>query len=181
METSGEIGMLEGRKACAPLNKHILGWKRHFQWFVVAGMLVSGFIGQSVVDVFAPGYGSLAFLLVCVVAFYFLLTMGPKITQAAWVARGVPASAVVNYRIDEKGLVIQSRAVETCLAWSGVSEIIMGGESWLFVSQASAYFLPRRLFHDQTDEAGFIGACLARLSSEARDRSAKAVAVAALV
>ena len=179
MEITGEIGTFESRIACAPLNKHVLGWRRHFQWYVVALILVGGFAGSWVVDRFAPGQGYLANLATAVVGMFLLIRYAPRMAQDAWRKRGVPLSMDMTYRVEDDVLVIAGPTTVTRLAWWSLSEIIPGKGCWLFVGMGVAYFIPRRLFKDPADEAGFLRACLEKMSPEARARSPKAVAVAA--
>jgi len=179
MEITGEIGTFESRIACGPLNKHVLGWRRHFQWYVLALILIGGFAGSWLVDRFAPGQGYLANLATALLGLFLLFRYAPKMAQDAWRIRGVPARMDMTYRIEEEVFVIAGPTAETRLAWWSISEIIPGRGCWLFVGMGMAYFLPRRFFADPIAEAAFLRACLEKMQPEARARSSKAAALAA--
>ena len=178
MEIAGEIGIFENQKACAPLRRHLFGAKRFAQWWFVAIMLVGDIVCSTLTDKAAPGYGWLGVLLFTVAAVFlwtrYARTLGPK----AWMARGVPAVSPITYRIEDAGLVLDSPNSMTRVAWSGMSQIAPGNESWLFIGPGQAWFLPTRFFADPQAERAFLMSCLEKLSPEARARS---VEVAALV
>lgn len=179
MEASGEIGTFEARKACAPLNKHVLGWRRHFQWYVVVPMLLGGSIGGWLLDLVAPGWGFVANLSAAAIGIVLLLRFAPKMAQDAWRIRGVPPRMDMTYRIEDQTLVIVGPTTEVRLVWWSVSEIIPGRDCWLFVGMGVSYFLPRRFFADLAAEKAFLSACLEKMSPEARTRSPKAAALVA--
>ena len=179
MEVGGEIETFEGRKACAPLNKHVLGWRMYFQWYVIAAILVVGLPVDIVVERFAPGWGVVGAMIVALIGMIFLLRWAPRMAQDAWRLRGVPPSMNLSYRVEEQDLVIIAPSTETKLAWWSVSEIIPGRDCWLFVGTGVSYFLPRRFFATPSVEAAFLRICLERMSPEARARSPKAAALAA--
>jgi membrane protein YdbS with pleckstrin-like domain len=83
MEIRGTIETFEGRRACAPLSKHVLGWRRHFQWYVVAGMIVSGLIGNALLELVAPTWGFVASLAAAVIGIVILLRVAPSMAQSA--------------------------------------------------------------------------------------------------
>jgi hypothetical protein len=168
MDVSGEIDIFEGQRACAPLQRRILGWWRHAQWIWLTAIIFVGLLSQLLVDALFEDGGIFAFLLVMVVGLVLMIRNVRSLAPKAWMRRGVSGSSPVLYGIEDTVLRIVSPHSETRMTWTGISEIMTGRDSWLFIGQGMAYFLPRRFFADQAAEAAFLSACLAHMTPEAR-------------
>jgi len=179
MEIAGEIGIFENQKACAPLRKHLLGAKRFAQWWFVVGLMIAVFAAQSLVDWIAPGFGLVGILVATagcwILWFRYARTLAPN----AWMARGVPASSPITYRIEDEAFVLDSRTSEIRVVWSGMSQIAPGNQAWLFIGPGQAWFLPTRFFPNPAEEQAFLDACFDKLSPEAKARSREVASMAA--
>ena len=178
MEVAGEIAMAEAQKACGPLAKRLFGLSRYIWLVYLAMMIVAGLALQTIVDILVEGgFGVFGFIAVMLGGIP-LMTRAIRANQRkAWAKRGVPIASPVTYRQTEDSLVLEGPLSEIRLRWAGLTEIAPGNEAWLFIGQGVAYFLPKRLFVDIDGEQGFLEACLARMTPEARARSAEAVAL----
>ena len=178
MELTGEIGIFENQKACAPLRKHLFGAKRFAQWWFAAGLILVMIVANWAVEHVWPGMGSLGILAGTaggwVLWFRYARTLAPK----AWMERGVPASSPIIYRIEDDAFVLDNPISVTRVAWSGMSQIAPGNQAWLFIGPGQAWFLPTRLFADRDAERAFLTACFDRLSPEAKARSREVAAMA---
>ncbi len=179
MEIAGEIGIFENQKACAPLRKHLFGAKRFAQWWFIGLLALGEFLISWLFEEVAPDWRWLGLLLFALAALYvwtrYARTLGPN----AWMARGVPASSPITYRIEDAGLVLDSPNSMTRVAWSGMSQIAPGYQAWLFIGPGQAWFLPTRFFADRQQERAFLAACFEKLTPEAQARSGEVAALVA--
>lgn len=171
MEVTGEVGINEGQKACAPLRKHLFGAKRFMPWVFLLSYLAALVGVVTLFDRFAPRWSLVGILVLAAAAYALWIRycrrMGPK----AWMERGVPPLTTVSFRLEGERLVIVGPNSETRLHWSAVSQITRDKTYWLFIGPGLAYFLPVRFFTDREAEQAFLDACLERLTPEARART----------
>ncbi|MBO9710384.1 MAG: YcxB family protein [Caulobacter sp.] len=179
MEVSGEIGIFENQKACAPLRKHLFGAKRFAQWWFIAGMAVAVLTAQTLVDLVAPGFGLFGILAAVAGCLFLWFRYARTLAPKARMARGVPASSPIAYRIEDEALVLEGKLSQTRVAWSGISQIAPGNEAWLFIGPGQAWFLPTRFFADRPEEQAFLAACFGKLTGDAQARSAEVAALVA--
>ena len=91
-------------------------------------------------------------------------------------ARGVPLDMPLQLEITGDGLLYTVGAVEQKAPWSVVTDVFRGRGYWVFMVQASPWFLPARFFDDPRSERAFLASALDRMSEGARSRSREAVA-----
>lgn len=178
MEVSGEIGIFEGQRACAPLQRHLYGWRGWLLWAFVPAIFLASWLEDGVGDLLSldPITRSVIPILVIIACALAFIRFWRGMPRAAWARRGVANTFGVRYGIEDSCLVIDGEFSQTRLNWAGVSEIIPGSGAWLFIGQGAAYFLPTRLFGDVEAERSFLAACLEHMSPKARELSAAATA-----
>jgi hypothetical protein len=98
---------------------------------------------------------------------------------AGIMARGTPEVATFTYTIEPEALVVSNQRLTHRVSWPALQEVIRAPEHWLLQVDTITIVLPRTTFGDEAAERGFLAAVLERMASEARERSAEAVAFAA--
>ncbi|MGA7712449.1 MAG: hypothetical protein WCA81_11150 [Rhizomicrobium sp.] len=124
---------------------------------------LGGFVGLVV--------GIIAYLVICrrLVIGMFRRTLESK---------GTPLDLPISMEITADALVYDVELVHHQAQWPAVSELFVSRGFWIFLVQASPWYVPIRLFANQDDERAFIKEALAHMSEAARARSKEAVAFA---
>ncbi|MFT4252102.1 MAG: YcxB family protein [Caulobacter sp.] len=179
MKVVGDVGLADVQKAAGAAIAHLQGAGRFLLWLYVPGLIATMSLVAWLIDRVLPGAGVLGIVLVGIVGLYLFQIVCRNAIVRAWEKRGAPRRSHAAYQVGAEALVIQWYAMETRLAWKGVSQIAPGRGAWIFMGPGLGYVLPTRLFADQATERAFLQACLERMAPEAQARSVKARAVAA--
>ena len=93
--------------------------------------------------------------------------------------RGLPAQFQSRLEITDEAFVSTAGRMRLCAEWAAVSDIVQTDPYWILLAEGHPVFLPRRYFASAAEEKVFLGAILARMTPEARERSSEAVKFAA--
>ena len=93
--------------------------------------------------------------------------------------RGLPDRFPCRFDIADDVFVHTTGRMTMRAEWPSVSDVVQTGPYWILLAEGYPFFLPRRFFESPAAEKAFLGALLARLTPEARARSADAVKFAA--
>lgn len=95
-----------------------------------------------------------------------------------WRSNGQPLELPMRLSVEDEALVSECAGVKRIMPWGTVSEVFRSKGYWIFVVQGEGIYAPIHMFDSEGAQRAFIEAALARMSSDAQERSAGAVAFA---
>ncbi|MFA7263643.1 MAG: hypothetical protein WC068_11540 [Caulobacter sp.] len=175
MEVSGDIALGEGRRAGIWVMQRLYGRAWTSIPLVILYVMAVATVVMAMNDYQAGGWTwlVLAVALALYIGWAFIV---PLLARRLWTRRGAASKEQTRYRVEDDGLHVDSSVRTMVIHWPAVLQLVQGGPYWLVMLPEFACPLPRRLFADSAGEHAFIGACLERITPEARARSQKAVA-----
>jgi hypothetical protein len=179
---SGQLTVGEARHAVRAVAARQRG-PAYLYYAMMIAMGAAGAAAGAVVDhVFQRSRNGLGMPLGTCVGLILYVLFARRITisrfRSRLAARGVPLDMPLQLEITGDGLIYTVGAVEQKAPWSVVTEVFRSRGYWIFMVQASPWFLPERFFADAQSERAFLKSALDRMSEGARSRSREAVAFA---